>query len=251
MTSMDDDQLYRRGVATMLASWETFARGSAGASLERLPGVSVAVFPNEPARSIYNNAVIDGDLTGAQRTVAIDAMCSTYRAAGIERYAAWINDHDDDTQAELIGRGFTFEESSRAMGMSLTDRADLAPGPSGVDVSAADLAEHLRLIEVSPDLHRGVDRDGLHVVVAALDGENVATALAMDHGGDCGVFNVSTFEPARRRGIGAALTHRLLRDAADRGCTTASLQSTPMAERVYASVGFRDLGQFLEFVPPT
>jgi len=31
---------------------------------------------------------------------------------------------------------------------------------------------------------------------------------------------------------------------------TASLQSTPMAERVYAAIGFRDLGRFLEYVPP-
>jgi hypothetical protein len=30
---------------------------------------------------------------------------------------------------------------------------------------------------------------------------------------------------------------------------TASLQSTPMAERVYAAVGFRDLGRILEFGP--
>jgi hypothetical protein len=44
---------------------------------------------------------------------------------------------------------------------------------------------------------------------------------------------------------------RLLRDAVDRGCTTASLQSTPMAEGVYAAVGFRDLGRFIEYVPLT
>jgi predicted GNAT family acetyltransferase len=30
---------------------------------------------------------------------------------------------------------------------------------------------------------------------------------------------------------------------------TASLQSTGIAERVYASVGFRDLGRYLEYVP--
>jgi predicted GNAT family acetyltransferase len=38
-------------------------------------------------------------------------------------------------------------------------------------------------------------------------------------------------------------------DALARGCLTASLQSTVMAERVYAAVGFRDLGRILEFVP--
>jgi hypothetical protein len=30
---------------------------------------------------------------------------------------------------------------------------------------------------------------------------------------------------------------------------TASLPSTEMAERVYAAVGFRDLGRILEYVP--
>jgi hypothetical protein len=32
------------------------------------------------------------------------------------------------------------------------------------------------------------------------------------------------------------------------GCSTASLQSTEMAERIYAEVGFRDLGRILEYV---
>ena len=73
--------------------------------------------------------------------------------------------------------------------------------------------------------------------------------MAFDHDGDCGVFNVGTLEAARRRGLGTALTERLLRDAAERGCSTASLQSTAMAERLYAGVGFRDLGQILEYVP--
>ena len=55
---------------------------------------------------------------------------------------------------------------------------------------------------------------------------------------------------ARRRGLGTALTARLAHDALERGCTTATLQSTPMAERLYAAVGFRDLGQIIEFGPP-
>jgi predicted GNAT family acetyltransferase len=68
--------------------------------------------------------------------------------------------------------------------------------------------------------------------------------------GDCGVFNVSTVEHARRRGLGTDLTARLLHDARERGCSTASLQSTAMAERVYAAVGFHDLGTILEYAPP-
>ena len=71
--------------------------------------------------------------------------------------------------------------------------------------------------------------------------------MAFDLGTDCGIYNVGTLEHARRRGLGTALTVAHLYDALDRGCRTASLQSTPMAERVYAAVGFRDLGRILEY----
>jgi predicted GNAT family acetyltransferase len=60
---------------------------------------------------------------------------------------------------------------------------------------------------------------------------------------------LGTLEHARRRGLGTALTAQHLHDALARGCQTASLQSTPMAERVYAAVGFRDLGRILELRP--
>jgi len=73
--------------------------------------------------------------------------------------------------------------------------------------------------------------------------------MAFDHHGDCGIYNVGTLEPFRRRGLATALTAVLLRDAVARGCLTASIQATPMAEGVYASLGFRDLGRYLEYTP--
>jgi predicted GNAT family acetyltransferase len=87
-------------------------------------------------------------------------------------------------------------------------------------------------------------------LVAQLHSENVATAIALHHAGDCGIYNVGTLEHARRQGLATALTSLHLHEARARGCLTASLQSTPVAERVYAAVGFRDLGRILEFVPP-
>jgi len=47
------------------------------------------------------------------------------------------------------------------------------------------------------------------------------------------------------------VTAAQLHHARNRGCETASLQSTPMAERLYAALGFRDLGSFLEYTPPS
>jgi len=61
---------------------------------------------------------------------------------------------------------------------------------------------------------------------------------------------IEVLRPPVEFALGTALTVALLCDAVDRGCCTATLQSTPMAERVYASVGFRDLGLMFEYAPP-
>jgi len=57
MTLTPDADLYLRGAATLVASWRAYARGSAGAALMRLDGVSAAVFPSDPERAVYNNAL--------------------------------------------------------------------------------------------------------------------------------------------------------------------------------------------------
>jgi ribosomal protein S18 acetylase RimI-like enzyme len=236
--------LYARGAATLVASWAEYARGSSGAALLRLSGVAAAVFPDEPERTFYNNALLDRDLGVTGRATAVEAMEAAYSAPGIERYAAWVHESDKGMRSALSARGYTLNESTRAMGMSLDDIA--LPRPE-VDLGQSDWFEYLRILGV-PGLLSGADPTAFHILVARLGGENVATAMAFDHDRDCGVFNVTTLESARRRGLGTALTARHVHDAAARGCSTASLQSTEMAERVYAAVGFRDLGRILEYV---
>jgi GNAT superfamily N-acetyltransferase len=239
--------LYHRGTETLLASWEQHACGAAGAALHRFSGVATAIFPNEPEHSVYNNALLQRDLHAAGRAEALAAMEAAYEDAGVTHFAAWVHETDQAMCSDLQGRGYTLDEVTRAMGMRLDDirvpRPDLEVGP-------ADWSEHLRIAGVSPDLLRGMEIGTFHVLVASLCGEKVSTGVAFDYGNDCGIYNVGTVEAARRRGLGTALTTVLLHDALARGCQTASLQSTAMAERVYAGVGFRDLGRILEFVPP-
>jgi ribosomal protein S18 acetylase RimI-like enzyme len=127
--------------------------------------------------------------------------------------------------------------------------ADLRVARPAIDAEPADLVEHARVGELPAGLLDAVDPRAFHVLVASLAGERVSTGIAFDHDGDCGIFNVGMLAHARRRGLGLAVTALLAHDAAARGCRTASLQSTEMAERVYAAVGFRDLGRILEYVP--
>jgi GNAT superfamily N-acetyltransferase len=249
MSPMIDNDLYVRGTATLLASWEEYARGSAGAAVRRLSGVAAAVFPTEPERGVYNNALLHRDLGVTERAAAVDAMVAAYRSAGVERYAAWVHESDEAMRAELTSRGYTLDEATRAMGMSLDGILVALPEVEIGPLAWAEYLEYLRKVGVAAGLLGGADPSAFHTLVARLAGESIATAIAFDHEGDCGVFNMSTLQAARRQGLGTALTARHVHDAVQRGCSTASLQSTPMAERVYAAVGFRDLGRFLEYVP--
>jgi GNAT superfamily N-acetyltransferase len=157
-----------------------------------------------------------------------------------------VHETDEPLRSDLERRGYTVDETTRAMGMPLSDT--VIPRPS-VELGSAGWDDFLHIFGLPERLLSGADHSAFHLLFARLEDEYVATATAFDHEGDCGIYNVVTLEHARRRGLGTALTAVQLHDAAARGCRTASVQSTEMAERVYAAVGFHDLGLILEYVP--
>ena len=247
MTVLTDSDLFMRGVETLLAGWEADADGSRGATVLRSPGVVTGVFPHGPERAFYNNALLERDRGPAERCGAVDRMEAAYASAGVDRFAAWVHESDEAMRHELVARGYTLDTSTRAMGMALDD---IRVPPPDSHVGAADWSVYLAYVDaLAPGLLAGVDPRTYRVVAAREDGETVATGLSLDVVDDCGIFNFGTLGHARRLAPGAAVTARLVHDAAERGCRTATLQSTPMAERVYAAAGFRDLGRFLEYVP--
>lgn len=214
--------------------------------MHRDAGVATAVFPHEPERSIYNNAVLTPGLGSTERVEAVEAMEDRYRAAGVTRFAAWVHEHDRPMRRELERRGYVFAESTRAMGLELRN---VHSPPPEIELGPAEWSEHLRMFDLPPELGQGARREAFHVLTACLRNEAAATAIAFDFDADCGIYNVGTLEHARRRGLATALTALHLHRAIARGCQTASVQSTARAERVYAGVGFRDLGRILEFAP--
>ncbi len=246
MIALTDADLYLRGAETLLAAWEEYARGASDAAVQRYAGVATAVFPNEPERGVYNNAVLERDLEATARADALNTMEAAYAGAGVTRFAAWVHESDPAMRGDLERRGYTLDTSTRAMGMALEDIRMARPE---LYLGALEWSEYLRIFGLPPGLLAGANHAAFHLLVARVDGEEVATAMAVDFDRDCGIYNVGTLQGARRRGLGTALTALHVHDALARGCQTASLQSTEMAEGVYAAVGFRDLGRFLEYVP--
>jgi GNAT superfamily N-acetyltransferase len=245
--NVTDDDLYLLGAETAVACWAEYARTTPAAAVHRLGGVDVAVFPEGPERAVFNNAILGPGLTDPARSAALEAMADAYAAAGVTSYAAWVHESDVAMCDELTARGFAHQETTWAMGMAL-DGAP--PDPPVLDLGPDDWTEYLRILELPAGLLVGADPAAFHVLVARLEGNGAATAMAYDHADDCGLYNIGTLGHARRQGLGTGLVATHLHRARARGRLTATLQSTEMARGIYAAVGFRDLGRILEYGPP-
>nr|WP_231134060.1 GNAT family N-acetyltransferase [Motilibacter deserti] len=60
---------------------------------------------------------------------------------------------------------------------------------------------------------------------------------------------VATREGSRGRGLAGTVLHAALEDMQHEGSRTATLQSTPLAERLYARLGFSPVATWQEWGP--
>ena len=88
----------------------------------------------------------------------------------------------------------------------------------------------------------------IRAFVGYLNGEPVATALAMLNAGAAGVFWVGTVDEARHHGFGSALVRTAAAAGFEMGARFVWLGSTRMGMPVYHEVGFTELGvDYLEY----
>lgn len=117
-----------------------------------------------------------------------------------------------------------------------------ALAPDEVDVHLDTMAAGF---EMPPDLlsvfrgSRLLDRENVLAYVVEEGGKAVSTALGIVAGGHVGVFDVATLPAHRGRGLGTAITARVLADAVAAGARAAFLQSSAMGCSVYERLGFR------------
>ena len=77
--------------------------------------------------------------------------------------------------------------------------------------------------------------------VGAIDQQPVATATLFFAADVAGLYFVSTVPAWRGRGIGSAISRAALAGARDLGFAVAVLGSSPMGQRVYERLGFREV----------
>jgi GNAT superfamily N-acetyltransferase len=112
-----------------------------------------------------------------------------------------------------------------------------------IDTAAFDADPRIQRPWLEPHL----DAPGVTVALAELAGEPVGTAYSLRSDGAAGpasfLAGVAVAEPARRRGIAAAMSSWLLAGAFAGGARLAHLHpDTDAAARVYSRLGFTDAG---------
>jgi hypothetical protein len=134
------------------------------------------------------------DLAATERAEALDAVEAVYAAAGVTRFAVWVHENDWAMRADLERRGYTLAETTRGMGIVLDEIR--MPRPE-IELGATDWDDYLRILGLPPGLLSGADHTAFHVLVARVDDADVATAMAFDHHGDCGIYKSASATSAR------------------------------------------------------
>jgi ribosomal protein S18 acetylase RimI-like enzyme len=115
----------------------------------------------------------------------------------------------------------------------------LSPSPAFTDLFAR-ASRRIGFTDDAPEVH----------FLGLLHGEPVATVSLVTAGGAAGIYNVTTTEAARGRGIGAAMTIAAARHGAERGFTLATLQASAIGRPLYERLGFEFVCDLLPYRDP-
>jgi len=244
---MDGPPLLRQDSATLL---ETVIEGvrqlnrSVASDLHELDGVTAAVVPACPERSVVNSVCYEREEMLAPR---LDQLAAIYDAAGVYAWTVWVPSADRQAARALEGAGHVLDASPEAMGMVL----DAFERPAfsyectcGCDPALLGLIND-RAYGYEGSFARalaGFDTEGSRCYAAYLDGEPASCCMTVDHGEDCHVALVATLPQARGMGLAGALMAQALTDARERGLVSSTLVATKMGRPVYDRLGYRGLG---------
>lgn len=215
----------------------------------------------------YANAVVVTELEGADADAAIDAVLAELRSRGAT-FTWWHmpGASPPDLGERLAARGLVPDRPWRGMAMAI-EQVDEPFSVEGLAINrVTNEAEFDTFLEVfAPilsssdaftaffrDAARGIgfgaDAPAVHLL-GLLDGAPVATTTVLTAAGAAGIYNVTTREAARGRGIGASMTSAAVALGRQRGMSIATLQASDMGRPVYERLGFGPACDLIPFRP--
>jgi GNAT superfamily N-acetyltransferase len=241
------DPVFQMMARSMRRTGELLARGARDSRTMQLDGVTAAITPAAPERSVLNGVVAEdfSKLPDLYATIA-----AAYDAAGVKAWTVWVPEQEVAARDLLAERGHKLDATPAAM---LLDLGELREPRGGVasdfstewDIAAAGSVNDAAYGDTSGLFARalGALPEGLaHMYLAHVDGEPASFVTVHDDGENCEFWIAATIPSARGRGLVSGLLHRALIDARERGCKTSTTQATKMGEPVYERLGYRKFG---------
>ena len=207
----------------------------------------------------YHNCVVHADLTPEETDYVILESLERFRAHKVP--GSWHvgpSMQPPDLGERLLAHGFDYGGDDIGMAADLLALREDLRLPEGftlervrderslaawTDTLAAGFGEGPAEAEWVGEMYRriglGDDLPWRHYL-GLLGGEPVATSTLFLAAGVAGIYFVFTVEPARRQGIGAAVTLAALHDAREAGWRVGVLGSSEMGYPVYRRLGFRE-----------
>ena len=224
----------------------------------RLPDDDVVAYTSDVAFPLFNAVCGARFARGAEATRAA-ALVDGYLARGLP-FMWWATPSHLTTEIDAAIRSRGIEpEAEPGMHVLLEGPVDAPPVP-GLTVETSGATAELVGVMVRgfgfPDLvaeplTRGLASlppEAAFHVVARLDGEPVGAGSGFLTGRTLGIYNIATLGPARRRGVGYAVTAALMNLGRGRGCTESVLMASTMGRPTYERLGFVEVCQTPQYV---
>jgi predicted N-acetyltransferase YhbS len=240
---VDDAGLRARQHRGHLEFYDRFAE-----RIERPGGTVVAAVTRAtPDRSLPNAVLYEDQQDVLEH---YDALAALYAGAGVRAWTVWVRPGDEPLAEALGAAGHAHDGQPMLMGAALAE-IDHA----GAGAIAAEPCDDWAVVGAINDRAYGLAggfapivaryrAEGARAWLARVEGEPAACVGVLEVAGDAYVNLVATLPEARGRGLCAGLMRAALLAAGERGCTTTTLEGSPMGEPVYRRLGYRSLGRF-------
>ena len=247
-------------------TWVRAGAGMEGGRVEQLPGATL-VSTGLPLLLFNQVFVVDDGASREQTAASIRAGVGILRASG-RRFSVTLRKDTDDAHQPLMTelRLVPLDVAPWMPGMALHPLPAIGsvPAPAGHEIrpvgDARGLSDHADVLAAGFGMPRewaaafAIDAllrtPGLTFYVGYQDGVAVTSGVGTRTGRTIGIYNIATVESARRRGLAAAMTMRIVDDGAAAGCDVATLQASDMGRPVYERLGFRTVVEYFGHVDP-
>jgi ribosomal protein S18 acetylase RimI-like enzyme len=237
--------------AALSATFEGLHSTVGGASFERRTGHVRLLLPSVPI------AVFNGVLVESEPCSGIGDWISEVEERGLPCGVQLREGQHPEVEAEARAMGLT--ERTPMPGMALAFEELVEASCDALDISRVEDEEGLLDAAtvaagsfgappaVLQALYRPevVELDGMNVYLGRVEAEAVTTAIGYRTGREGAIFIVATPVEHRRHGYGAAITSFATRSLFESGADLAWLQTSPMGERVYYRLGFRQVANHI------